>query len=93
MGVGNDIVLTFSEAIHPGSGTIAIHSGSPTGPVVASSADATSATVTASGSTLTINPTHDLAYNTHYYVTVADGSIYDAEHNSYAGTTTYDSEM
>ncbi len=90
VGVGNDIVLTFSEAIHPGSGTIAIHSGSPTGPVVASSADAASATVTASGSTLTINPTHDLAYNTHYYVTLADGSIHDLAENSYAGTTTYD---
>ncbi|MEI6652599.1 MAG: Ig-like domain-containing protein, partial [Chlorobiaceae bacterium] len=90
VGVGNDVVLTFSEAIHPGSGTIAIHSGSPTGPVVASSADATSATVTVSGSTLTINPTHDLAYNTHYYVTLADGSIHDLAENSYAGTTTYD---
>ena len=90
VGVGNDLVLTFSEAIHPGSGTIAIHSGSPTGPVVASSADAASATVTASGRTLTINPTHDLAYNTHYYVTFGDGSIHDLAENSYAGTTTYD---
>ena len=88
--IGSDIVLTFSEAIEKGSGTIAIHSGSASGPVVASSDDATSATVTVSGSTLTINPTHDLAYGTHYYVTVGEGSIYDAAHNSYAGTTAYD---
>ncbi|MEI7748025.1 MAG: VCBS domain-containing protein [Chlorobiaceae bacterium] len=90
VGVGNDVVLTFNEAVHPGSGTIAIHTGSPTGPVVASSDDVTSATVTVSGSTLTINPTHDLAYSTHYYVTVADGSIHDLAENSYAGTTSYD---
>jgi VCBS repeat-containing protein len=90
VGVGNDVVLTFNESIHSGTGTIAIHSGSTTGPVVASSADATSATVTVFGSTLTINPTHDLAYNTHYYVTLADGSVYDAANNSYSGTTTYD---
>jgi methionine-rich copper-binding protein CopC len=84
------IVLTFSEAIQKGIATIAIHSGSATGPVVASSDDATSATVTVSGSTLTINPTHALAYGTHYYVTVGEGSIYDAAHNSYAGTDSYD---
>jgi len=90
VGVGNDVVLTFNELIHSGTGTIAIHSGSPTGPIVASSDDATSATVTISGSTLTINPTLDLAYNTLYYVTLDDGSIQDAEHNSYAGTTAYD---
>ena len=90
VGVGNDVVLTFNELIHFGTGTIAIHSGSPTGPLVASSDDATSATVTVLGSTLTINPTHDLAYNTHYYVTLDDGSIQDAGHNSYPGTTAYD---
>ena len=87
-GVGNDVVLTFSEAIHRGTGTIAICSAS--GAVVASSDDATSATIATAGNTLTINPTHDLAYSTHYYVTLADGSIHDLAENSFAGTTTFD---
>ena len=88
--VGSDVVLTFSEAIHRGTGTIAIHSGSAGGPVVASSDDATSATISTAGTMLTINPTHNLAYSTHYYVTFADGSIHDLAENSYTGTTGYD---
>ena len=87
----NDILITFSEAVTKGiTGTIAIHSGSPTGPVVASSADGTSATVTISGNTLTINPTHDLAHDTHYFVTLDDGSVVDFAGNNYAGRSTYD---
>jgi VCBS repeat-containing protein len=85
VGVGNDVVLTFSEAIHRGTGTIAIRTGSSTGPIVASSDDAT-ALVTVSDTTVSINPTSNLAYNTHYYVTFADGSIHDLAENSYAGT-------
>ena len=88
--VGSDVVLTFSESIHRGSGTIAIHSGSAGGPVVASSDDATTAVVTVSDHTVTINPVHDLAYGTHYYVTLADGSIHDLAENNFAGTTDYD---
>ncbi len=88
--VGSDVVVTFSESIHRGSGTIAIHSGSAGGPVVASSDDATTAVVTVSDHTVTINPTHDLAYGTHYYVTLADGSIHDLAENNFAGTTGYD---
>ncbi len=88
---GNDIILTFSEDITKGTtGTIAIHSGSATGPVVASSLDATSARITASGNTLTINPTHDLAHDTHYFVTLDDGSVVDLAGNNYAGTSNYD---
>ena len=86
VGVGSDVVLTFSEAIHRGTGTIAIHSGSASGLVVAGSDDATSATITTSGNMLMINPTHDLAYNMHYSVTFADRSIHDLAENSYAGT-------
>ena len=89
--VKDNIILSFSEDITKSStGTIAIHSGSATGPVVASSADAASATVTVSGNTLTINPTHDLAHDTHYFVTLDDGSVVDFAGNNYAGTSTYD---
>jgi uncharacterized delta-60 repeat protein len=81
--VGRDIILTFSEAILRGSGTIEIHTGSVTGPLV-------DADLTLAGNTLTINPAIDLANSTKYFVTLSDGSITDFAGNPYAGTTTYD---
>jgi len=86
----SDIVLTFSEAIQKGSGLIEIHSGSAAGSLVASYDAATSANLSVSGTTLTINPTNDLANGTHYFVTLAAGSVKDLAGNSYAGTTAYD---
>ena len=88
--VGSDIVLTFSEAIQKGTGTIVIHSVSATGPVVQSYDVATSSNLTISGNTLTINPSSDLANSTHYFVTLNSGSIKDIAGNSYAGTSSYD---
>jgi methionine-rich copper-binding protein CopC len=87
---GSDIVITFSEAVQKGAGAIEIHSGSATGALVASYDVATSASISVSGSTLTINPTANLANNTHYYVTLASGSIKDVAGNNFAGTTAYD---
>ena len=90
IGVGSDIVLTFNEAIMKGSAAIELHGGSATGALVASYDAATSTNLTVSGNTLTINPTVDLSKGTHYFVTLATGSIKDVAGNSYAGTTTYD---
>ena len=88
----SNIVLTFSEAIQKGAGVIAIHSGSVDGPAVASYDAATNTSnLTFSGNTLTINPTADLANDgTHYFITLAPGTIYDLAGNLYAGTTSYD---
>lgn len=86
----SNIVLTFSEAIAKGTGLIELHSGSAAGPVVESYNAVTSTNLTISGSTLTINPTSNLADGTHYFVTFASGSVKDIAGNSYAGTTTYD---
>ena len=88
--VGSNIVLTFSEAILKGDGTIVIHRGSPTGTEVASYDAATSGNVTVAGNILTINPTGNLANSTHYYVTVSEGAVNDLAGNSYAGTLSYD---
>jgi murein DD-endopeptidase MepM/ murein hydrolase activator NlpD/methionine-rich copper-binding protein CopC len=88
--VSSNIVLNFSEAIQQGADTIAIHSGSAVGPVVESYNVATSTNLAISGSTLTINPTSNLANNTHYFVTFTDGCVKDLAGNNYAGTTTYD---
>jgi VCBS repeat-containing protein len=88
--INDDIILTFSEAVLRGLGTIAIHSGTPEGSVLESYDAATSTNLTISGSTLTINPTSSLVHGTHYYVTLADGSIIDYEGNHFAGITSYD---
>ena len=90
IGINSDILLTFSETVQKGTGIIAIHSGSATGTVVATSDDSMTVDISISGSTLTINPTHDLSYGTHYYVTLSDGSVKDIAGNSYAGTSAYD---
>jgi VCBS repeat-containing protein len=79
----SNILVTFSEAIQLGSGTIALHTGSAGGAVVDS-------TLTISGSTLTIDPNVTLASGTQYFVTFAAGSIKDLGNNSYAGISTYD---
>ncbi|NTV07207.1 MAG: hypothetical protein HGA81_01175 [Chlorobium limicola] len=88
--IGSDIVVTFSEAIQKGTGTIAIHSGSADGPVMESYDAATSTNLTISGSALTINPTASLSNSTHYYVTFSEGSVKDLAENNYAGSTSYD---
>jgi alkaline phosphatase/2',3'-cyclic-nucleotide 2'-phosphodiesterase (5'-nucleotidase family)/3',5'-cyclic AMP phosphodiesterase CpdA/methionine-rich copper-binding protein CopC len=88
--VNENMVITFSEAIQRGSGTIAIHAGSPDGPVVESYNVMTSPNLTISESRLTINPTADLASGTHYYVSFGEGCVKDLAGNSYAGTSGYD---
>jgi alkaline phosphatase len=88
--VSSNIELIFSEVIQKGAGTIAIHSGSPDGAIVESYNAATSANLTISGTLLTINPTADLHYQTQYYVTFGEGSIYDNAGNHYAGNIAYD---
>jgi hypothetical protein len=82
--------LTFSEAVLKGTGTIEIRSGSATGPVVESFNAATSSLLTVSGSTLTIDPTNNLAAGTQYFVVLPSGAIRDIAGNAYAGTSTYD---
>ncbi|MBV5304696.1 MAG: Ig-like domain-containing protein, partial [Chlorobium sp.] len=88
--VADNIVLTFTEAIQNGTGLIEIHSGSATGALVESFDAATSLNLLIRGSELTINPTENLATETHYFVTFAAGSIKDMAGNSYSGTSTYD---
>jgi methionine-rich copper-binding protein CopC len=83
----SNITVTFSEAVQRGTGAIVLHDAA--GHVVASYDAATSANITISGATLTINPTSDLADGTAYGVDFAPGSVVDLAGNAYAGTTTY----
>ena len=88
--VGSNIVLTFSEAIVRGTGSIQIRSGSANGTVFESFDAATSARLTLSGSTLIIDPSTDLGTSTRYFVTFVAGAIKDSAGNNYAGIKTYD---
>ena len=88
--VASNVVLTFNEAIARGAGTIQIRSGSATGTIVESFDAATSGRLTLSGSTLTIDPTNNLAAGTRYFVVMPSGAIRDVAGNNYAGTNTYD---
>ena len=88
--ISSDISLSFSDPIQRGTGTIAIHAGSPNGTVVESFDAATSSHLLISGTTLAINPTVDLAPGTHYFVTFADGVVKGVAGSSYPGTGTYD---
>jgi len=60
------------------------------GTVVESYDAATSPNLSVTGSTLTINPTSNLANGTQYFVSFASGSVKDLAGNSYAGTASYD---
>jgi VCBS repeat-containing protein len=84
--VANNLTLTFSEAVKAGTGVIELYNASNT--LVESFDVATSTKVTGwNGSTLTINPTADLAAGTGYYVKVATTAIKDMANNAYAGIT------
>ena len=88
--VGSNINLIFNEAIQKGAGPIFLRSGSVNGAIIEQFDVATSARITTSGSTLTIDPTNNLANSTQYFLTFASGTIRDFSGNNYAGTTTYD---
>ena len=87
---GNNIVLTFSEAIQKGTGSIEIHADSAGGNLVESYDVATSTNLTFSGTGLTVNPTSNLSDTTQYFVTIAAGAVKDLAGNSYIGTSTYE---
>ena len=90
VGISSDLVLTFSEPVQQGTGVIAIHNGSTTGAVVASSDDPMTESISISGSTLTIHHTNNLAYNTHYFLTFGQASVNDLSGNHFDGNTPYD---
>ncbi|MEG3835081.1 DUF4347 domain-containing protein, partial [Microcoleus sp. Z1_C3] len=83
--VAADLVVTLSEAVQKGIGNIVIKKVSDNS--VVETIDVTSANVTVSGSTVSINPTADLAPSTEYYVEIASGAIKDSAGNNYAGIT------
>jgi len=88
--VGSNIILTFNESIARGTGTITLRSGSASGSILESFDAATSARLSVSGSTITVDPTSNLAAGTNYYLVFPTGSVRDLAGNNYLGTSTYD---
>ncbi len=85
MALGNNITLTFDQIIQPGNGTIQLWNGT-TGAFV-ESFDVTSSTLVTgwSGTTLTINPTADLAPDTNYFLKIGDAAVQNAVGNTFSG--------
>jgi hypothetical protein len=80
-------MLTFSEPIQRGTGIVTIKT--LTGTLVESFGAATSGRMSIAGSTLTIDPTANLANGTAYRVEFGAGTFHDVAGNAYAGTTSY----
>jgi hypothetical protein len=87
---GSNVVSSFSEAIQRGTGTIFLRSGSSTGTIIEQFNAATSDRLSLDGSTLTIDPTANLAGDTQYFVTFDAGTVQDLAGNNFAGTSSYD---
>ena len=85
--VGANVVLTFTEAIQKGAGNIVIKDGNDA--IVAIYDAASSANLSISGSTLTIDPSTDLAAGTLYKVQLDPGSVKDLAGNGFAGSISY----
>ncbi|MER2269174.1 ExeM/NucH family extracellular endonuclease [Methylobacterium oxalidis] len=79
---GANIVLTFSEAVRAGSGSITLTDGAGD---VRTIAVTDAAQVAISGTTVTINPTADLRPGAAYDVIVPAGALTDAAGNAFAG--------
>jgi len=81
---GNNIVLTFSEAVDVETGNIVLYKSD--GSTIETFNVASSGLVTGTGTTtITINPTSDLDNSTGYYLQIASTAFDDSSSNSYAG--------
>ena len=84
--VGSNLVFNFSEAVQKGSGSVLLRDSG--GTLVASYAVGSSGNVSIAGSTLTLNPSLDLAGNGSFSVELGAGAVVDAVGNTSALSTT-----
>lgn len=82
----SNLIATFSETISKKVGTLELHSGTSSGPLVESFNLASSTRVTASGSTLTIDPTANLLPATTYVLVLPAGGVQDTALNALANS-------
>ncbi|SVD88293.1 uncharacterized protein METZ01_LOCUS441147, partial [marine metagenome] len=81
---GKSIVLNFSEKVDAETGNVTIYQTSDSTVVEAIAVSGSQVTGSRT-STITVNPTDDLAYSTEYYVLIDATAFDDASSNSYAG--------
>ncbi|NML14071.1 pre-peptidase C-terminal domain-containing protein [Azohydromonas caseinilytica] len=79
----SNLSIEFSEAVRAGTGTIYLTGGGVTRAISVTD----TSQVSFNGSTLTLNPSADLALNTDYSVTFGAGVVKDLAGNSFAGLT------
>ena len=80
-----NLVVTFSEAVVAGSGNIELWQSGGSSPLESFNV-ATSPQITIEGSTLTIDPSANLAPNTFYYILIASTAVVDISGgNAFAG--------
>ena len=81
--VGSNLTITFSESVVAGTGNITIKKNSDDTSVATIAS--TASNVTISGSTVTINPSSDLAAGTQFYVEIASGAFKSNSGGNFAG--------
>ena len=85
--VDASIVVTFSESIARGTGSIVLKDS--VGTTIETFNASSSSNLNVSGAVLTVNPSADLSNQTGYRLEFASGSIRDSAGNAYAGTSSY----
>ncbi|MCI4662830.1 MAG: Ig-like domain-containing protein [Neomegalonema sp.] len=80
-----NIVLSFDEDVAAGTGSVILRRSSDNAAV--ETIDAASAQVSISGSSVTINPSADLAAGTDFYLEIENGAFTDLSGNAFAGIT------
>jgi len=84
VGINDDLVITFSEAVNVGTGNVVIKKTSDDSAV--ESIDVTGSQVTGGGtSSISVNPSVTLAGETGYYVEIDSTAFVDLAGNSYSG--------
>jgi subtilisin family serine protease len=87
VGVLDNLVIYFSEAIQIGAGILEIKKLSDNSVVESFGVTAPNGNVTATGNQVTINPSTGLVPSTGYYVEIPNGAFKDMAGNNYAGFT------
>jgi|GEM_PF-6524554 len=85
--VSTNIVLTFSETVIAGTGTVTLH-GEGLDPVVIDINDHSQVTI--DGATVTINPLADLSHDTQYTLSIDGTAITDMVGKRFAGLNDYE---
>jgi len=85
--VSSDLILVFSEFIARGNGTLVLTDS--LGTVIESFNVSTSSAVSLYGTSLTVNPSSNLAYSTRYRLEIPAGAIKDTAGNSQSEAVTF----